>query len=307
MATVDINLIGIPTFEDLPSNLVLFPTDAPSDIAGYFKMVQTISDPDYPDPAVNFATPAISTTSQLLAKLATSPGVLAGNPGIINITTIGNIKRNSGTGLADFYFKVFHRDGAGVETLIATSSNTTPIATSTFEQFSAIGLLNNGDFLPTDRIVIYYYANRISGGSNPVYEFQFGGASPVRTFLPVPASNILNVPLVDEVTEYLDGANDDVVMIQAGKVKSVTPTIMIDPVTILAADWAADGSIYKYTYSNPQITDKKVVEIIPANDAYSIVQGIEVLPLTESFGGYVEFYANNLATEDFNVTILIRI
>ena len=41
--------------------------------------------------------------------------------------------------------------------------------------------------------------------------------------------------------------------------------------------------------------------------SYSVVQGIEVLPLTESFNGYVEFYCNNQPTEDFNVTILVRI
>lgn len=89
--------------------------------------------------------------------------------------------------------------------------------------------------------------------------------------------------------------------------KNVSPTIQIDSVLISAGDWAPDAGIYKYTYSDAQITDTKVVEIIPANDAYSIVQGIEVLPLTESFNGYVEFYCNNLPTEDFYVTILIRI
>ena len=142
MATVDINLIGIPTFADLPSNLVLFPTDAPADIPGYFKMVQSMNDPDYPDPAVEFSTPPITTTDMLLARLVSSAGVLAGDIGLININTIGNIRRTSGTGLADFYFKVFHRDFAGIETLIATSGNTTPVATSTFEEFSAIAFLS---------------------------------------------------------------------------------------------------------------------------------------------------------------------
>lgn len=256
MATTDINLIGIPTFDDLPSNLVLFPTDVPSDIATYYKMVQSISDPDYPEPAVNFSTPAIATTAQLLAKLATSAGVLAGNPGIINITTLGNIRRVSGTGLADFYFEVYHRDGAGVETLISTSNNTSPIDTATFEQFSAIGLLNNGDFSPTDRIVIYYYANRIPGGSNPVYEFQFGGASPVRTFLPVPASNILNVPLVDDVTEYLGGTDGNFVGIEGGKVKSVPLLKSLTTVEKLAipspfpSQMVFDSTLNKLSYYN---------------------------------------------------------
>lgn len=89
--------------------------------------------------------------------------------------------------------------------------------------------------------------------------------------------------------------------------KNASPTIEIDTVTINAGDWVPDAGIFKYTYTNALVTAQKVVEIIPANDAFSIVQGIEVLPLTESFDGYVEFYCNNLPTEDFNVTILVRI
>lgn len=89
--------------------------------------------------------------------------------------------------------------------------------------------------------------------------------------------------------------------------KNASPTIEIDPVTISAVDWVADSGIYKYTYTDTHIKAINVVEIIPANNAFSIVQGIEVLPLTESFDGYVEFYCNNLPTEDFNVTILVRI
>lgn len=307
MATVDINLIGIPTFADLPSNLVLFPTDAPADIPGYFKMVQSMNDPDYNNPAIEFSTAPITTTGQLLARLISSAGVLAGDIGLININTIGNVRRTSGTGLADFYFEVYHRDFAGIETLIATSSNTAPVATNTFEEFSALAFLSSANFDASDAIVIYYYANRIPGGSNPEYQFQFGGSQPVRTYLPVPATNLLNVPLVNQVTEYLNGAEDNVVMIKNGKVASIQPTIEINPVTINAGDWVPDAGIFKYTYNDSLITAEKVVEIIPANDAYSVVQGIEVLPLTESFNGYVEMYCNNQPTEDFNVTILVRI
>jgi hypothetical protein len=307
MATVDINLIGIPTFADLPSNLILYPTDAPADIPGYFKMVTSMLDPDYPEPAIEFSTVPITTTNQLLARLVSSAGLLAGDVGLININTIGNVRRTSGTGLADFYFEVYHRDFLGTETLIATSGNTAPVATNTFEEFSALAFLSSANFEATDTIVIYYYANRIPGGSDPQYQFQFGGASPVRSYFPVPATNLLNVPLVNQVTEYINGNEDDVVMIKNGKVASITPTIVIDPVTINAGDWVPDAGIFKYTYSDGLITPEKVVEIIPANSAYSVVQGIEVLPLTESFNGYVEFYCNNQPTEDFNVTILVRI
>jgi hypothetical protein len=178
------------TADQLPSNLNLFATNVSSDIATYFKLVTSIDDPDYNTTPVDIPTGAITTTGQFIAALATTANVLVGNPGIINLLTIGNVRRTAGTGTAEFYYEVYHRDSTGTETLIATSSNTPPVSVAIYTEFLAAALLNNGTFLPTDRIVIKYYANRIAGGSNPEYEFQFGGTSPVRTTFPVPASNI---------------------------------------------------------------------------------------------------------------------
>jgi hypothetical protein len=194
------------TADQLPSNLNLFATNVISDVPSYFKLVTSIDDPDYNTIPVNISTGAISTTNQFIASLVTTAGVLIGNPGIVNLTTVGNIRRVSGTGVAEFYYEVYHRDLGGVETLIATSSATPPINVSVYTEFIALALLNNGTFLLTDRIVIKYYGNRISGGSNPTYEFQFGGTSPVRTLFPVPASNL---PIFPTKTSDLinDGAN----------------------------------------------------------------------------------------------------
>jgi hypothetical protein len=178
------------TADQLPSNLNLFATDVSSDIPTYFKLVTSISDPDYNDTPVNIPTGAITTTGQFIAALATTANVLVGNPGIINLLTIGNVRRTSGSGTAEFYYEVYHRTSGGTETLIATSSKTPPINTNVYTEFLAAALLNNGTFLTTDRIVIKYYADRVGSGSNPNYDFQFGGTSPVRTNFPVPASNI---------------------------------------------------------------------------------------------------------------------
>jgi hypothetical protein len=175
---------------DIPSNLSLYPTNVASDISGYSKMVVSLDDVDYNDTAVDISTDAISTTDQLVASLASAAGILIGNPGIINVVTIGNVKRLSGTGTAEFYFKIFKRTSAGVESLIATSNATMPISNSVYGEFQATAILNNGSFIETDRIVIKYFANRIAGNSNPVYQFQFGGVTPVRTVLPVPFSVI---------------------------------------------------------------------------------------------------------------------
>jgi len=173
---------------DLPTNLTLYPTNVASDVAGYVKMVNDIHDADYNTIAVDVSTPAITTTSQLVSRRISAPGVLIGQPGVFNITTFGNIRHLSGTGTATFYFEVYHRDSAGVETLICTSSISAPVIDGGYTEFSASGLWDDGIFDATDRIVIKSYANRIAGGTNPVYQFQFGGATPVRTILPVPFS-----------------------------------------------------------------------------------------------------------------------
>jgi hypothetical protein len=194
------------TANQLPSNLNLFATNVISDVPSYFKLVTSIDDPDYNTIPVDISTGAITTTNQFIASLVTSAGVLLGNPGIVNLTTVGNIRKVSGTGVAEFYYEVYHRDSGGIETLIATSNATPPVNVSVYTEFIALALLNNGTFLPTDRIVVKYYGNRISGGSNPTYEFQFGGLAPVRTLFPVPASNL---PIFPTKTSDLinDGAN----------------------------------------------------------------------------------------------------
>lgn len=174
------------SLNDLPSNLILYPTTAASDIGGYFKLVSSITDPSYDVVAVDVSTGAITTTNQLISSLVTSTNIIIGNPGVFNITTIGNITRTSGSGQAEFYFQVYKRDSAGTETLITTSDNTLPVLNTGYSEFSATGFWNDGIFVNTDRIVLKFYGSRISGGSNPTYNFQFGGTAPVRTLVPIP-------------------------------------------------------------------------------------------------------------------------
>jgi hypothetical protein len=184
---------------DLPSNIIFYPTNAASDIGGYVKIVTSITDPSYNTTAVDISTGAITTTDQLISSLATSANIIVGNPGVFNITTIGNIRRTAGSGTASFYFEIYKRTSAGVETLIATSDNTIPVIDGgIYVEFSATAIWNDGIFLDTDRVVMKYYANRISGGSNPTYQFQFGGVTPVRTLVPIPLS-VVPVLTIDAV------------------------------------------------------------------------------------------------------------
>ena len=192
--TVDNNVYL--TSADLPSTLSLFATTtADPIILGYSVLVRNILDPRYDDPAVNVPIGPITTTGQLLSSLVSDANVISGDPGTFNITTVGNIRRTSGTGQANFYFEVYQRTSGGVETLVTTSNTTVAVSSATYVEFTATALWSNGLFLSTDRIVLKFYANRIPTGSNPSYQFQFGGALPVRTLAAIPVSVLPNIYL----------------------------------------------------------------------------------------------------------------
>jgi hypothetical protein len=187
------------TSADLPSSLDLFATTTVSDVATYYVLVKNISDIRYNSTAVDVPTGTITTTNQLIASLVTDANILSGELGIFNFTTVGNIARISGTGEAEFYFRIYKRASNGTETFITQSSNTIPVTNGGYSEFSAVALWNDGIFSTTDRIVVKYYANRLTNptGSDPSYNFQFGGIAPVRSFAPVPTSVI---PTIDTTT-----------------------------------------------------------------------------------------------------------
>ena len=175
---------------DLSSSVLLYPTTAASDIGGYSKIVTDVDDVDYDDPAADVATGLITGADQLVASLASAAGILVGNPGVINVTTIGSIRKTVGTADGTFYFKIYHRNAAGTETLIGTSNTTVSVDSATYVEFFTAALMNNGTFIATDRIVLKFYGNKSGVGTDPNFDFQFGGDSPVRTLIPVPVSVI---------------------------------------------------------------------------------------------------------------------
>lgn len=178
------------SLEDLPSTLTVYPTTVASGIGGYNKLVSSITDPDYNTTTVDVSTGAITGTDQLIAGLITDENQIIGNPGVFNMTTIGNIRKTSGSGQAEFFFRVYKRDSGGTETLILQSNNTQQITSAIYAEFFTNGLWNDGIFVSTDRIVIKFYGTKVGSGSNPTYNFQFGGTSPVRSIIPVPLNVI---------------------------------------------------------------------------------------------------------------------
>jgi len=248
---------------DLPTNLTLYPTTTASDVSGYVVMVTDIHDVRYNTTAADVSTPAITTTSQLVSQRISDAGVLIGQPGVFNITTFGNIRHLSGSGTATFFFRVYHRDAAGVETLICTSSTSNPVTDGGYTEFSASGVWDDGIFDVTDRIVIKSYANRIVGGSDPVYQFQFGGATPVRTLLPVPFSvvdagyemktNKLNAYAVDgSGTKYYT----------ADYINSKLPTSYTKIVYVNAT---SPNTATIFDLNNPPVTNDNALKLDTAN------------------------------------------
>jgi len=201
------------TSADLPSTLDLYATTTASDISGYTVLVRNIADTRYNATAVDVSTGVITSVGQLVGSLITDANIISGNPGVFDFKTIGNISRTNGTGQAEFFFRIYKRNLAGTETLISESDYTLPVTNGGYVEFSATALWNDGIFLDTDRVVLKYYANRLASpvGSDPTYQFQFGGASPVRSSAAIPTSVMPNIYLRDLAdVENVDALNNEI-------------------------------------------------------------------------------------------------
>jgi hypothetical protein len=79
----------------------------------------------------------------------------------------------------------------------------------------------------------------------------------------------------------------------------------VTSISILASNWVLVSGLYEYELSNANITSTSIVEAIPDNSAIDIVKAAELLPKTDSSAGSVKFYAKNLPTGNFTITINI--
>lgn len=81
--------------------------------------------------------------------------------------------------------------------------------------------------------------------------------------------------------------------------------VQVTGLTLVAANWVADGSLKKYVLSHASITATSFVEVIPANASIAIVKAAEILPETDSAAGSVSIWATNTPSGDISVTINI--
>ena len=190
----------------LSSNVTFYPTTATSDVSGYFELVTAIIDPSFNTTAVNVNTGVLPLTNTLIASLVSESNVFKGDIGGITVTIIGNIRRSAGNAGAQFFFEVYHRTGAGTETLIGTSPNTDRVTSETYIQFFDSALIASQVFSETDRLVLKFYG--IADGNNSSFDFQFGGTEPVRALFPVQVSVIPAVTTASAIltdTSTFDG------------------------------------------------------------------------------------------------------
>jgi hypothetical protein len=75
--------------------------------------------------------------------------------------------------------------------------------------------------------------------------------------------------------------------------------------TFSETDWVVDGTIYKLTYLDSNITDTSRVDVIPDNSTIDLVIAAEFLPQTISASGSVNVFAKNKPTNDIVVTLSI--
>jgi hypothetical protein len=194
--------------DTLSSNIRLFPTLTDSTVnASYDQIVDSMTDPAYLTTATDVS---ITVTGANVAAGAfiSNANLFVGNPGIIGITTIGNIKKvsDSNTANAEFYFTISKWNSTTTtETLLETSGTTAIINSTGYEQFFETALLSNVDFASDDYIVIKFYANKVGVLADPTYAFQFGGEQPVRTLIPVPVSVLPFDNKVDKTGDTMTG------------------------------------------------------------------------------------------------------
>jgi hypothetical protein len=245
----------------LASNIILYPTSVPADVTGYFKLVTSPDDPDYDAVAQDITTAPITGQNILLTELISEPGIFVGNPGIINIPVVGQIRKAQSNPdvSARFYFEIYKRDDQGVEVLLGTSNETQRVGSIIYEEFNANALLDNGIFTESDRLVFKFYGNKVAP-DNGAYQFKFGGGEPVRILLNVPISTTLIADRVfyDNSGQNLVATNvQDAVDELEQLIQENTTVIKIQKFEIIAADNGSGGFTYTYADGPASVTGTK--------------------------------------------------
>jgi hypothetical protein len=195
---------------DIISNLVLIPTSSESEISGYYRLVDSSTSPYYDTVELDYSTGILSGSNILLGSFTSEAGKIVGDLPIVNITTVGSIRKDVGNdnNYAEFFFRVYKRDSSGIETLLGESNTTGPVnpkLLGAYLQLNSSAIILEGTFEETDRFVVKYFANAL--GTMSVYSFRFGGISPVRTLIPLPL-NVIPGEVADKILLKTENFNN---------------------------------------------------------------------------------------------------
>ena len=104
-----------------------------------------------------------------------------------------------------------------------------------------------------------------------------------------------------------DGSDGDSLVTDGnGTVSFVnTSTLQVTGITVNTGQWSLSGGIYQATIANGNITSDSIVDVIPSNSDYAVVNAAELLPETSSAASTVKIYAVNLPTGSINFTLNI--
>ena len=182
---------------DVRVGVSLFPTTV--DVAGEYLMASATTDTIYDETAANIPTGVVANET-IIATTVSEAGLITGDIENVNVHLVGNIRKTAGNenDYASFYFKVYLRDDSlGADVLIATSGPTQPVNATTYVEYVADALVPSATFAAEDKIVLEFIATSVAGG--PEYDFQFGGATPVRFSMPVALANVNQLTEADQV------------------------------------------------------------------------------------------------------------
>lgn len=189
------------------SNLTFYGLTESGAVGGYDRLCLSTNDSDFSNTASNVTTGAVTGTGDLLGAWVCDAGALTGLLTETNAQFIFNARRTAGSGVAEFYVEVYHRNTGGTETLLGTSGVSAPVSDASYEEHDIAAIVSEQDFVSTDYLVVKFYGNRIAGGSDPTYDIQVeGNSSPARMVLSVSSNLVPHSSLTglssDDHTQY---------------------------------------------------------------------------------------------------------
>jgi len=176
--------------------LYFYPTTSLSTIEGtYYKLVNNSEDPSYNNPAAIFSTPPItSITDQSVGFFINDAKALSGLVAERGILAAAQIKlQTTYNRQAAIKFRYYEYDIPTLTLnpipLAETSYSEFISSTTTLEKFVS-GLLPTNDWTNKTLVIELIAKKSATVGDNPIIDFTFGGVSPSKTTIDLPATGV---------------------------------------------------------------------------------------------------------------------